>query len=112
MQGGWCEIKKNIFDEATFKALKTCITGFITKETTTEYAMDDETGELKVVKQKINEKSIPPNTDIIKLIYQHFTETKVDYESLTDEELENEKQRLILELKEKEDVSRKSKNKN
>jgi len=65
-----------------------------------------------VVKQKVNEKNIPPNADIIKLIYQHFAETKVDYESLTDQELENEKQRLILELKEKENVSGKSKNKN
>ncbi len=100
-----------MFDDVTFKALKTCITGFTTKEIVSEYAVDDETGDLKIVKQKISEKNIPPNTDIIKLIYQHYAEAKVDYESLTDEQLEQEKQRLILELKEKESVSGKNKTK-
>lgn len=74
--------------------------------------MDEETGNLKIIKQKINEKTIPPNADIIKLIYQHYAEEKVDYEKLTDEELEREKQRLILELKEKENASRKSNKQN
>lgn len=86
--------------------------GFSTKEVTTEYAVDEETGKLKIVKQKINEKNIPPNADIIKLIYQHYAETKTDYSALTDEELEQEKQRLILQLKEEENVSSKHKNKN
>ena len=111
MQGGWCGIKK-IFDDATLKALKNCITGFTTKEITTEYAVDEETGDLKIVKQKVNEKNIPPNTDIIKLIYNHYTEEKTDYNKLTDEELEQEKQRLILELKEKENAGGTCKNKN
>ena len=58
-----------------------------------------------MLKQKVNEKSIPPNADIIKLIYQHFAENSTDYNKLTDEELENEKQRLLKELKENESVS-------
>lgn len=73
--------------------------------------VDEETGKLKIVKQKINEKNLPPNIDILKLIYQHLVEDKTDYESYTDEELEKEKQRLLKELKEKESVSRKVKNK-
>ena len=55
---------------------------------------------------------MPPNIDILKLIYQHLVEGETDYERLSDEDLEKEKQRLLKELKEKESVSRKVKNKN
>lgn len=83
-----------------------------TKEITTEYVLDEETGKMKIVKQKINEKHVPPNVDLLKLIYPHLVERKMDYESLTDEELEKEKQRLLKELKENESVGGKNKNKN
>ena len=66
---------------------------------------------MKVVKQKVQEKSLPPNIDIIKLIYQHFVESKQDYNKLTDEELEEEKQRLLKELRREEIASRKNQNK-
>ena len=85
--------------------------GVTTKEVVTEYSVDDETGELKLLKQKVNEKSIPPNVDIIKLIYQHYAEEKVDYNKFTDEDLEKEKQRLLKQLKENEFDSRNGKNK-
>lgn len=87
----------------TLKALKLCIKGIKTIETTTEYALDEESGKLKIVKQKVCEKNIPPNVDLLKLIYPQL-EQKTDYNSLTDEELEKEKQRLLKELKEKENV--------
>jgi len=89
-----------------------CITGLTTKEVTTEYCLDEETNKLKIVKQKVQEKTLPPNNDIIKLIYQNIVEEKVDYNKLTDEELEKEKQRLLKELKESESVSGKNKCKN
>ena len=93
------------------KALKQCIVGLTTKEVVTEYGVDEETGKLKILKQKVNEKTIPPNTDIIKLIYQHYTEQKLDFNKLSDEDLEKEKNRLLKELKELEVDSRSSKNK-
>ena len=108
----WCEIKNNILDLETLKALKSCIKGLTTKEVVTEYVLDEDTGKMKVVKQKINEKSLPPNVDLLKLIYPHLVEEKTNYESLTDEELEKEKQRLLKELKESENVGRKNKNQN
>lgn len=83
-----------------------------TKEIVSEYVLDEETGKMVMVKQKINEKNLPPNTDIIKLIYQHFADDKTDYDKMTDQELEAEKQRLIKELKESNSDSRKSKTKN
>lgn len=79
------------------------------KEITTEYIRDEDTGEMIQTKQKVCEKSIPPNTDIIKLIYQHLAEDKKDYDALSDEELEQEKLRLLKELKEKENDSGKNK---
>ena len=93
------------FDLETLKALKSCIKGLTTKEVLTEYVLDEETGKMKIVKQKINEKSLPPNVDLLKLIYPHLMEKKKDYNALSDEELESEKQRLLKELKEKNDAS-------
>ena len=96
----------------TIKALKSCIKGLTTKEITTEYVLDEETGKMKVVKQKINEKCLPPNVDLLKIIYPHLIEKKTNYDELSDEELEKEKQRLLKELKEKESVGGKNKNQN
>ena len=78
----------------------------------TEYAIDEETGKLKVVKQKVSEKNLPPNIDLLKLIYPNIQEEKTDYNKMTDEELEQEKTRLLKELKEKESVNRKNKKQN
>ena len=64
-----------------------------------------------MVKQKVQEKSLPPNIDILKLIYPHLVENKQDYNKLTDEELEEEKQRLLKELRREEIASRKNQNK-
>lgn len=93
----------------TLKALKSCIKGITTKEVVTEYAIDDESGKLKIVKQKISEKSLPPNVDLLKLIYPFVMDEKIDYNKLTDEELEQEKQRLLKQLKEKKSDNRKNK---
>ena len=98
-------------DIETLKALKVCIKGLKTTETTTEYALDEETGKLKVVKQKVCEKNLPPNVDLLKLIYPQLN-NKTDYNQLSDEELENEKQRLLNELKESENVGGKNKKQN
>ncbi len=70
---------------------------------------------MKLVKKKVNEKSLPPNADLIKIIFQQIRDEQnkeLDYDRLTDEELENERQRLLKELKEMENESRKSKSSN
>ena len=54
---------------------------------------------------------MPPNIDIIKLIYQHLMANKQDYNKLTDEELEEEKQRLLKEFRREEIASRKNQSK-
>ena len=70
---------------------------------------------MKLVKKKVNEKSLPPNADLIKIIFQQIRDEQnkeLDYDRLTDEELENERQRLLKELKEMENDSRKGKSSN
>lgn len=67
---------------------------------------------MKLVKKKVNEKSLPPNIDLIKIIFQQIKEEddkKYDYDKMSDEELEQERQRLLKELKEMNNDSRKGK---
>ncbi len=74
--------------------------------------LDSETNEMKLVKKKVNEKSLPPNIDLIKIILQQIKEEddkKYDYDKMSDEELEQERQRLLKELKEMNNDSRKGK---
>lgn len=72
--------------------------------------LDEETNEMKLVKKKVNEKALPPNVDLLKMLFQQ--QDNVDeYEEMSDEELEQEKQRLLNELKEKNDDCRKGKSK-
>lgn len=88
------------------KAIKSCVVGLKTKEVVTEYVIDEETNKLKISKQKVSEKTIPPNVDVIKLLYQLKSNQDSGYESLTDEELEQEKQRLLSMMQEVENGSR------
>lgn len=105
-------MKQIDLDEKILKILKQCITGTTAKETSNEYVLDEETGKMKLIKQKVCEKFLPPNSDIIKLFYQHCFGTENDYENLTDEELIIEKQRLLEILKEEENASGKNKKQN
>lgn len=97
---GRCEISVNNLSKELLKALEICVKGTTSKEITTEYVVDEETGKMKAVKQKINEKTIPPNVDLLKLLYAGSKQPEDDYEKMSDEDLEKEKMRLIKELKE------------
>lgn len=69
---------------------------------------------MKLVKKKVNEKTLPPNVDLIKIIFQQIRDeqnNELDYDKLTDEELEKERVRLLKELKEMENDSGKGKTK-
>ena len=65
---------------------------------------------MKLVKKKVNEKALPPNVDLLKMLFQQ-QDIVDEYEEMSDEELEQEKQRLLNELKEKNDDCRKGKSK-
>ena len=97
------------FDEQTLKILKQSILGTTTKEVTTEFVLDEETNKMKAVKKKVSEKYLPPNSDVLKIFYQHYFGNDVDYEKLTDDELILEKQRLLKELEEESDSGKNKK---
>lgn len=87
---------EDIFDENAIKAIKKLVNGMVVKEVTKEYVSEE--GELKLIKKKVNEKTLPPNTDIVKMLFSSSKSETSKYKEMTDEELEEEKQRLLLEI--------------
>lgn len=72
--------------------------GGVSVETVEEY--QGEESEVKLVKKKVTKKDLPPDVSASKLYLE--LEVESDVCSLSDEELESEKQRLLSILKEKE----------
>lgn len=64
--------------------------GFDAKEIVEEYASDDD-GEIRLSKKKITIKSVPPDVAALKMLL----ELKTPLSEYTDDELEEEKQRLL-----------------
>lgn len=85
-------------DEETFKAIKKLVKGFCLKEVINEYVVDAD-GNKQLAKQKISTKLVPPNTDILKMLYNKSENSTMSFEGWSDAELEKEKQRLLKILK-------------
>ena len=75
--------------------------GYSLEEVTEEYGVED--GELKLVKRKETKKDVPPDLKAVKLLMEDK-----DYSVLSDEELEQEKQKLLKRLKEEEGETQKN----
>lgn len=71
--------------------------GYDTEETVEEYSGSGE--DITMVRKKITKKNVPPDISAAKLLLE---ESGGDYSSMTDEQLEAEKQRLIELLKKSE----------
>ncbi len=67
--------------------------GFDSLETIDDYALDPDSGELKLIKRRVTTKYIPPDLDAYKLLYG-----TTNFDALSDEELQEEKERLIRSL--------------
>ena len=74
--------------------------GYSLEEVTEEYGVED--GQLKLVTRKETKKDIPPDLKAVKLLMEDK-----DYSGLSDEELEQEKQKLLKRLKEEEGETQK-----
>lgn len=85
-------------DDETFKAIKKLVKGFCLKEEVNEYVLDGN-GNKQLAKQKVTRKIVPPNTDIIKMIFTKTETQNTNFDNWTDAELEKEKQRLLKLLK-------------
>lgn len=88
-------------DEDALKAIKKLITGFCLKEVVKEYSLN-ENGKKVLTKEKVSKKIVPPNTDIVKMVYQK-NDWPNKFDGWTDEQLEQEKRRLLKMLKEGEE---------
>ena len=72
--------------------------GFTCSETIEEYATTE--NELTLTKRKVTTKEIPPDTTALKTLLELYDDSpKNSIENLTDEELEQEKQKIIEKLK-------------
>lgn len=85
-------------DDETFRAIKKLIKGFCVKEVINEYVLDD-SGNKQLTKQKISKKAVPPNTDIVKMVFNKSEVQTANFDTWSDAELEKEKQRLLKLLK-------------
>ncbi len=88
--------KKTVVKEQDFKdALIKKALGYDATEIVEEYVSSEE-GEVKLTKKKVTKKNVPPDITAIKLLLEN---EEKDVASLTDEELEREKNRLLQILK-------------
>lgn len=81
-------------DEGTKKALLKCAVGFDTSEIVEEYTVDE--GELKLVKRKVTKRDVPPDIKAVKMLL----DGEADASQMSDEELEERREKLIAMLKE------------
>ncbi len=75
------------------RALKKRALGYDSTEVTEEYS-DDGDGGVKLIKRKVVKKNVPPDVSAVKLLIEIDGEDS-DFSTLTDAELELEKQRLL-----------------
>ncbi len=83
------KIIKNKKDDLTSALTKKAL-GYDYKEVVEEYVSGDD-GEVKLTKKKVTKKNVPPDITAIKMLL----EKQVDIPSMSDEELEKERVRLI-----------------
>lgn len=81
-------------DEGIKKALIKCAVGFDTSEIVEEYTVDE--GELKLVKRKVTKRDVPPDIKAVKMLL----DGEADASQMSDEELEERREKLIAILKE------------
>ena len=81
-------------DEGLKKALIKCAVGFDTSEVVEEYAADGD--ELKLVKRKVTRRDVPPDIKAVKMLL----DGEAGVAELSDEELEERRQKLIEMVKE------------
>ena len=81
-------------EEKLGKALLKVALGFQVAEVTEEFA--EVNGELKLTKRRKTKKDIPPDLKAVQML---LAEQNIESASMTDEELQEERERLIAQLK-------------
>ena len=86
---------KNLSEKRIEKALIKKALGYDSTEVVEEYITGEE-GEIKLTKKKVTKKNVPPDITAIKMLME---KEEVPIEEMTDEQLEQEKTRLLELLK-------------
>lgn len=84
-----------MIEEDILGALKKCAVGLETNEVVEEFGVED--GELKLIKKKVTRRDIPPDIKAVKLLIDGG-----GVDGLSIEELEEEKQKLLILLNKEE----------
>ena len=96
------EISENKFDKKINKALLKRALGYTAKEVVEEYSFLEDEG-AKLTKRKITKKNVPADISAVKILLEILNEkNSYDFSNMTDEELFNERDRLLKLLKESE----------
>jgi len=82
-------------DEIIKKALLKKAQGFVLQETVEEYSTSEDKDDMVLTKRKITTKEIPPDILAIKYLIDGKTFDEDYFSSLTDEQLEQEKNKLL-----------------
>ena len=88
------QTKVDTVNENLKSALLKKALGYSVTETVEEYVGSDE-GEIKLLKKKVTKKKVPPDVTALKML---LDENKIPISDYTDEQLEQERQRLLSEL--------------
>ncbi len=93
-------MREKTTDKTSDKKIKTALIkkalGYDCTEVVEEYVSGEE-GEIKLTKKKVTKKNVPPDISAIKIL---LCEEEKDLSSMTDEQLNAEKERLLKLLKE------------
>lgn len=94
-------------DEKTIKAIIKRALGYDSKEIVEEYVKGEE-GEIVLSKKKVTIKNVPPDVSALKILLD--LDKSKDESEMTDKELDEEIEKLLLLLKEK-NIKKEEKNK-
>ena len=89
-------IKKEDFDEKLNEVLYKRALGYSSEEIIEEF--QDDNGNLKLIKRKVTKKDIPPDITAVKILLEKNGESEFDLTSMSDEELENLRNEVMLEF--------------
>ncbi len=88
------KINKKKIEEALLKKA----IGYDFEETVEEFCVDENGKEMKSSKRRVSKKHSPPDITALKTLLSLQEESKSKYENMTEEELLNERARLLEEL--------------
>ncbi|MBQ3572308.1 MAG: hypothetical protein IJA15_05735 [Clostridia bacterium] len=90
--------REKIYEKIQKALLKRAL-GYDSSETVEEYAKDGE--DMTIIRKKVTKKNVPPDISAVKMLLENLSDSPNSLSSLSEEELEKEKLRLLALLKEK-----------